>query len=38
MEPKKNDTNEIIYKTEAVIDLKNKLMVSQWERRGGGIE
>ena len=38
MEPKKIDTTEIIYKTEAVIDLKNKLMVSQWERRGGGIE
>ena len=29
--------NELIYKTETDIDIKNKLMVTKGEKRGGGI-
>ena len=32
---KKNDTNELIYKTET--DFENKLMVTKGEMLGGGI-
>ena len=34
---KKNDTNELIYKTETDTDFKNKLVVTKGERLGGGI-
>ena len=30
---KRNDTNELTYKTET--DLKNKLMITRWEKDGG---
>ena len=32
----KNDTNELIYKTDRLTDLENKLMFTKWERRGEG--
>ena len=32
----KNDTNELIYKTERLSDLKNKLMVAKEDRWGKG--
>ena len=32
----KNDTNELIYKTETDSDIENKLMVTKGERVGGG--
>ena len=34
---KKNDTNELIYKTETLTDKENKLMVTKGERWGEGI-
>ena len=30
---KRNDTNELTYKTET--DIKNKLMIARWEKDGG---
>ena len=30
----KNDTNELIYKTETEKDFENKLMVTKWEMSG----
>ena len=32
VESKKNDTNEVIYKTETDSDIENKLMVTKEER------
>ena len=34
MESKKNGTNELIYKTEIVTDVENKLMVTGGKGRG----
>ena len=31
----KNDTNELIYKTETLTDIENKLTVTKEERKGG---
>ena len=31
-----NDTNKLIYKTDRLTDLENKLMFTKWERRGEG--
>ena len=36
--PPKMITNELIYKTERVTDLENKLMVTRGEGLGGGID
>ena len=35
MDSKKNDTNELIYKTKIDSDIENKLTVTKGERRGG---
>ena len=35
MESEKNDTNELIYKTETDSDIENKLMVTKGERWRG---
>ena len=37
MESKKNDTNELIYRTEIESDVENKLTVTKGEKKGGGI-
>ena len=34
MDLKKNDTNELIYKTETDSDIENKLVVTEGERGG----
>ena len=36
MVSKKNGTNELIYKTERVTDVENKLMVTKIKSGGGG--
>ena len=35
---KKNDTNELIYKTETLTDLENKVMAARRKGWGGGID
>ena len=34
---KKNDTNELIYKTNRLTDIENTRMVTKVQRGGGGI-